>query len=535
MAPPLSNSSSAARDMGDMGDKRIRKRPKMEKVMGTEVVADFISNLPNEILIIILSKLRIDESVRCGVLSKRWLGLWKHTLHIEVDMRYMIKPITQLLQARKPRTLPDFNTLSPSMLKVGYGCNTRVILLILSHSGLTSSCRFRHLNRSFGFGEVETCIDLLIDRKKTLKDLSLECVSDCKETAEKIVSEENTYILNFPPGSFETLGSLELINYTIDCCLPFEKCSVLKNLKLKRIYLDDVTLSGILENCVLLENFMLLESTGFESLVIVKSKLKVLQIQALCVEEIEIIAENLEVLLLDSIICSAKDVSIHAPFLKTFRSYNYSMYARMVSNEERKSIMKAHQIFARCADLLGEEAREWQLSKNSHVANRIPTRAGPTTCNIFRNLSTLSMDLDLNNIREAGILSYIMRLCTNLQVIEIALPVFRPRNPSGSSSSHSDSTFWERRELCYCIHQKLKFVYMRGFRGKEQEVEFAKYLITRATAMERITLICSDSMGVAENLLSLPKASGKLSINLKLNANNPLDEFDKHQNRLLKR
>ena len=76
-------------------------------------------------------------------------------------------------------------------------------------------------------------------------------------------------------------------------------------------------------------------------------------------------------------------------------------------------------------------------------------------------------------------------------------------------------------------------MYIRGFRGKEQEVEFGKYLITKATMMKRITLICSsDSKEAAEKLLSLPMASGNLSINLILNGNNPMEEFVEHQNRL---
>lgn len=75
---------------------------------------------------------------------------------------------------------------------------------------------------------------------------------------------------------------------------------------------------------------------------------------------------------------------------------------------------------------------------------------------------------------------------------------------------------------------------MSGFRGKEQEVEFAKYLITKATTMKKITIVCKDSMDVAKNLLSLPKASSNLSINLKFNTNNPMNEFVVDQNRPLK-
>jgi hypothetical protein len=80
--------------------------------------------------------------------------------------------------------------------------------------------------------------------------------------------------------------------------------------------------------------------------------------------------------------------------------------------------------------------------------------------------------------------------------------------------------FWEKCGLCKTITQKLKFVTIRGFKGKEKEVEFAKILIARATMLKRINIICYDySIEAAENLLSLPRASHNLSINLKCNAN----------------
>ena len=45
------------------------------------------------------------------------------------------------------------------------------------------------------------------------------------------------------------------------------------------------------------------------------------------------------------------------------------------------------------------------------------------TTNIFRNLLTLSIGLDLNNIKEASALSYILRSCNYLNTLEIAIPV----------------------------------------------------------------------------------------------------------------
>ncbi|KAK7324461.1 hypothetical protein VNO77_28021 [Canavalia gladiata] len=496
-----------------MRGERISKRPKMKKVMKGDENRDFISSLPNEILIIILSKLRIDEAVRSEVLSKRWLNLWRQISHIEIDAKHLVKPLAQIFQSREPRTLPNLNSIAPPIFKVVEGCNAKAIQLILGHLGIISTCRIKHFKKNLGLGDVETWVDFLIDLKKGVKELSLECAPHCGETVEKFVVPEDMYIPYFPDGIFKTLGSLDLTNYTIQWWYPFQECSHLKKLQLKRIYLNDETLNGILENCEVLEIFSLLESTGFENLVVGKSRLKVLQLQALCVEELVISCMDLEVLLLDSIICKAEGINIYAPCLKTFHSYCCSIYARMLSVKGGKSIVTTYEIFANCTRSLGHT----------------PSFKG------FENLSTLTMDLDLNNKVEAVVLSNILKLCTSLQVIEIALPVFRPKN---SVISYSDlpliPTFWENQQRCSYIHDKLKFVYIRGFRGEVQEIEFAKFLITRASMLERITIICRDSKEKAENLLVLPKASGNLSINLKLNTNNPMDEFAEHQNRQLK-
>jgi hypothetical protein len=62
--------------------------------MGSDENQDFISALPNEVLTFILSKLHVDEAMRCNILSKRQLGLWKKASHIEFNAKHMIRPVT---------------------------------------------------------------------------------------------------------------------------------------------------------------------------------------------------------------------------------------------------------------------------------------------------------------------------------------------------------------------------------------------------------------------------------------------------------
>ncbi|WJX72443.1 hypothetical protein P8452_56327 [Trifolium repens] len=412
--------------------------------MGSDENRDFISALPNEILTFILSKLRVDEAVRCNILSKRWLGLWKKAPHIEFNAKHMIRP-------------------------------------------------------SLSIGEVDTWIKFLVSKMKGLKHLSLECLPDYGEDADEIMFENEIYKLQISHRKFHCLSSLDLINYTMDSWCAFEDCHNLKILKLERIHLDDLVLSGILQNCVALENFSLIESTGFTKLIIMNSNLIVLILEALSMDRLEVTAQNLEVLFLDSITCPVMNLSIYAPSLSNFNSHSYSIS----SIEERKFVMKSYDILAYFIDLWMQQS-----------------------CNILPKLSAMSLDIDLNNIQEIMDLSSTLGLCTSLQVLDITLPEYGCNE--SDDYSYNDCIlpflkpilFWEICGLCKTITQKLKFVTIRGFKGKEKEVEFAKILIARATMLKRINIICYDySIEAAENLLSLPRASHNLSINLKCNAN----------------
>jgi hypothetical protein len=314
--------------------------------MGSDENRDFISALPNEILTFILSKLRVDEAVRCNILSKRWLGLWKKAPHIEFNAKHMIRPVTQLLHSQESIITQD-SFLDPFTQREIFRYGFVIYQLMFCHSGDLSSCRFLHFKKSLSIGEVDTWIKFLVSKMKGLKHLSLECLPDYGEDADEIMFENEIYKLQISHRKFHCLSSLDLINYTMDSWCAFEDCHNLKILKLERIHLDDLVLSGILQNCVALENFSLIESTGFTKLIIMNSNLIVLILEALSMDRLEVTAQNLEVLFLDSITCPVMNLSIYAPSLSNFNSHSYSIS----SIEERKFVMKSYDILAYFIDL----------------------------------------------------------------------------------------------------------------------------------------------------------------------------------------
>ncbi|XP_045830756.1 F-box protein At1g80960-like [Trifolium pratense] len=232
----------------------------------------------------------------------------------------------------------------------------------------------------------------------------------------------------------------------------FESCEKLKSLKLKSMFMENNIIDRILKKCLCLEKFSLIDSKGFDRLKIENQSLKTLEFLRLNVREIEVHVKELQDLVIDSLICLPKGLRIYSEKLLSF----YSTY-----NPNAHWIWKSTDFLENCSDLLESQ---------------------PT--NIFRNLLTLSIDLDLNNIREAIPLSYVLLTCVHLNTLSINIPVKKATVSSEDYDyilSYPKSMFWEKREPYYFVlFNELKYFTIKGFTGKEQEVKFAELLITKS-------------------------------------------------------
>ncbi|TKY58373.1 F-box/FBD/LRR-repeat protein [Spatholobus suberectus] len=141
-----------------------------------------------------------------------------------------------------------------------------------------------------------------------------------------------------PLSQLENSLAGKLTNYALNSSTSstFESCEKLKVLKLKKMLMKDGIVNGILKNCLCLENFSPIESVGFKKLKIQKSSLKFLELQLLVVDKIEVLVEDLQVVVLNSLICPAKGLRIFAPKLKSFHSYCNATTQRMLGNKPRK-------------------------------------------------------------------------------------------------------------------------------------------------------------------------------------------------------
>ncbi|KAI5391797.1 F-box protein At1g80960 [Lathyrus oleraceus] len=458
----------------------------MSKLIFNHEMQDFISDLPDLILHVIISHLSIEEVFRTSILSKRWIHLWKSVSHFDFDCTRMVNPKKTDSSGKKRATKTDVMIY-----------NNTVNHILHQHKGnLISGC-FKHFRHQNGF-EVLTSVEFLIERKR-ISSLSLECENLNRRL--NIITKDY-----FKARIFSNLSSLELTNYKLEDSIlsAFESCERLKVLKLKNMFMVDTTINGILQNCYGLEKFSLVKSKGFNSIKIENKSLKILELFWLNVGKIHVRVEDLQVLAIDSIICPPKDLRIYSENIRSFCSaYNPFDQRTQLRYNERNNILKTQDILENCSDLFKSQP-----------------------INIFRKLLTLSIDLDLNNIREVLALSYVLMSCSLLNTLKITIPANKANKASTSNITTDDdddddcalpyvkSMFWETREMYYFeLFENLKFVTLKGFTGKEQEVIFAKLLIARAYMMEKMHVICDSTIvDEAKDLLSLPRSSSRLSI-----------------------
>ncbi|KAK6229188.1 hypothetical protein SCA6_018139 [Theobroma cacao] len=322
--------------------------------------------------------------------------------------------------------------------------------------------------------------------------------------------------LSLPSGIFSctTLHALELTHYKLETDSSFDHCHNLRTLKLKWLFLTTETLDGIISSCASLEHLSLSFCTGFDRVWIVSENVKTVELEYLDVHEIWLSTMSLGVLVLDTLKCPPKNLIINAPKLTVFCAYCNGKEEGPYHFHKDHEPVKVAEILEHCSGLLrlGND-RSYHLKDDS---------------SLFENSWTLSIDLDLNNIREVLILAIVLRVCTQLKQLEINIPEI-DSEWKGATSDHGtqnlslpypESKLWGKRELCDCITHSLNVVSINGFNGKQRQLEFVRHLIIKATVMKRMTICFDDSCSregaeATLKLLLLPRSSINVSIVLK--------------------
>ncbi|TYJ39348.1 hypothetical protein E1A91_A04G063700v1 [Gossypium mustelinum] len=128
-----------------------------------------------------------------------------------------------------------------------------------------------------------------------------------------------------------------------------------------------------------------------------------------------------------------------------------------------------------------------------------------------------------NITKIAEILEYCTHLLESRSEIEEAT---RDYSSVNNRLPYPETKLWEKRGLCDCITFTLKQVSIKGFKGKDGEMEFPRHLITKGAKLKRIEIWCNHDCSreggeATLGLLSLPRSSIDVSILLK-----PPPQFD---------
>lgn len=266
---------------------------------------DQISSLPDALLSRIISHLSISESIRTSILSKRWKNIWKSSSCLHFDTNFLTKFCIDIYD--RDASFRDYNRKRLyDEISRGTGLVEKIID---SHETKLVSCSISHIEDHFKSGLVERLIKNLKE-KKLIEELSLVC-------EQLFVSDK--FRCNLPPGIFfcRTLHVLELKGYRLKDASPFESCCNLVTLRLNSVNLDDKTLSRVILNCMFLEDLCLCSCTGLKKIEIHDKNLKSLKLNGLDLEGIDIKAEGLSILVLNSVSCSV-NMKINTPSLVEF-------------------------------------------------------------------------------------------------------------------------------------------------------------------------------------------------------------------------
>ncbi|XP_059658946.1 F-box/FBD/LRR-repeat protein At1g16930-like [Cornus florida] len=225
---------------------------------GGTCLEDRISELPDVVLVSILSLLTMKEAGRTSVLSKRWRYMWTHITALNFDAAHIIDGIRvgdKQLEEERPSYLSWVN----QVLKTYNGPSLDEFRVQFD---LDETCRF----------DIDNWINFALEKR--VKSLDLDFLDTYRYTR-----KEGDYIYritNHPHG--------------------FTSCNFLTNLQLNYVNVTGQVLEYFLINCPFLEQLFVHDSIGLVNLKVPELSLKLKRLAityCINVESIEISAMNL--------------------------------------------------------------------------------------------------------------------------------------------------------------------------------------------------------------------------------------------------
>ncbi|CAG7893831.1 hypothetical protein BRARA_B02316 [Brassica rapa] len=409
---------------------------------------DWISKLPNDLLLKVLSKLSMEEVLRTSVLSKRWVDVWKETSHLYLDMRRIAK--AKIL-------LPE----------VSHQAARSVTKIIKDHRGHLERCTIYHDSLQCEDGVFESWIQSLVNVKH-IKHLKLVNLFD---HFEPITGSHVT--LDLLPKSFShpDLISLFLDEYNLETPHAFYSCRSLKDLSLINVSAETEVFNAVLVSCPSLEVLALKISChkkGF--LKIENHNLKFLFLSCLGIKGINVSSPNLDILSIEYLSCKEENFFTASPRLHSHR--NYWAAGQCL----------AHTSYIISCPQQGEES----------IGHKVML-SGFTDC--MKMLSLMSVSVDLTNAKEVEMLRQVLAAWP-VEMGELEI-VSKSNNDaikeSESSIGKTRNTIWEETKPFPNAEFRVYTVWLSNFSGSEEEFALASRVITHGTVIWNMKIRPSSS------------------------------------------
>ncbi|KAI3458654.1 hypothetical protein Pfo_015317 [Paulownia fortunei] len=405
----------------------LRKRYLLRAVADPEN-KDIISQLPDDILISIITRTPTKDAVRTSILSKRWRNLYKFVSTINFRCQYLVGPL-----AFTPHDSKVIIDGVDRYLRLHSGSKIRSFdfhcCLTQSNSGKFKQCIF-----SLGKSGIEKLI-LQFCCKLQCSDLLFSC-----------------QLLSHMPS----LEYFELILCSLQPNLK-SQCNSLKTLRLTRVTALPGSLECILSNCLSLQS-LTIDYCKFPSKLCIRGpslQLKSLVIQV-CegVEEIEFYASNLIIFEF----LNPEMVNFIFDYVPQLQSIYLSLFDKNVMSYVCERLAK---------DLPHLNSLTFDTQGDFYQES-----SRPTGINLFNNLKRLELSLCCTHETNLLSLTPFLHSCPLLQEFHLATTLSEYNGPQVKKQ--------------VLLQSQLKNVEISGFGGTKNEIDFALYILKCAVSLEQM-------------------------------------------------
>ncbi|KAA8540708.1 hypothetical protein F0562_024373 [Nyssa sinensis] len=385
---------------------------------------DQISQLPDEILVTMLSSLTMKEAVCTSILSHRWKNLWTFTTgSLDFDCSALVWELTvkqtrQSLEDVRPKFISWVNKVlalhqGPTVdeFKIGFDLDTR-----------SSIC------------DIDRWVNFAVEKRVKRFVLALRSYRG--------LSPAGHY--NFPPHS-----------------LHVSSFNSLTSLTLKGLDVSGEVLDSFLSNCPFLEGLCVADSWCLKNLKVSGSSVKLKRLEIYlchCLETVEIFSKNLV-----SFKYLGKVISMPLKYVPCLEEVSFGgVYGRfLIDNFEQFSSLS-----------FLSQLQTLELDLHS---------LRPVTFPEFPTLSSLRhLELKVDALDGESLISCTSLIKASPLLYKFVLQLLWSENPQRRKR--------KAQKVRKCPHHGLKVVELIGFIGCSTDIELTRYLLKNALSLEKITI-----------------------------------------------